>query len=181
MSCQVLLYQPLHVHEDPENNWRVPFKIQFFAHFSLVSLSVHPRSRWVAERIRQGEGRWSRPPKDSARTKRFDREIPVPRIPYWGRDEKKSDQIPVPSKKIVIIYICMWREKVVKKRKGEERRVGVQCFRYLVGQTHSWRRYNDFINFKGSAWVPAFAGTHAPDRKIYTISVFGIYQVLVSQ
>ena len=33
------------------------------AHFSLVSISVYPRSRRGAERIRQGEGRWSRPPK----------------------------------------------------------------------------------------------------------------------
>ena len=33
------------------------------APFSLVSLSVYPRSRRGAERIRQGEGRWSRPPK----------------------------------------------------------------------------------------------------------------------
>ena len=32
-------------------------------HFSLVSLSVYPRSRRGAERIRQGEGRRSRPPK----------------------------------------------------------------------------------------------------------------------
>ena len=33
------------------------------AYFSLVSLSVYPRSRRGAERIRQGEERWSRPPK----------------------------------------------------------------------------------------------------------------------
>ena len=64
MSCQVVCCQPLHthVHQDPNNNWRVPFKIRF-ARFSLVSLSIHPRSRRGAERIRQGEGRWSRPPK----------------------------------------------------------------------------------------------------------------------
>ena len=31
--------------------------------FSLVSLSIHPRSLRGAERIRQGERRWSRPPK----------------------------------------------------------------------------------------------------------------------
>ena len=56
MSCQVF-YQPLHVHQDPENNSIGPFKIQNVAHFSLVSLSVHPRSRRGAQRIRQGEGR----------------------------------------------------------------------------------------------------------------------------
>ena len=65
MSCQVLCYQPLrtHVHQGPKNIWRVPFKIHFFARFSLVSHGIHPRSRRGAERIRQGEGRWSRPPK----------------------------------------------------------------------------------------------------------------------
>ena len=65
MYCQVVFYQPLHthVHQDANNNWRVPFKIHFFARFSLVSLSIHPRSRRGAERIGQGEGRWSHPPK----------------------------------------------------------------------------------------------------------------------
>ena len=32
-------------------------------HFSLVSLGIRPRSRRGAKRMRQGEGRWSRPPK----------------------------------------------------------------------------------------------------------------------
>ena len=51
----------LSIHQDPKNNWRVPIKIQNFARFSLVSISIHPRSRRGAERIRQGEGRRSRP------------------------------------------------------------------------------------------------------------------------
>ena len=38
-------------------------EIQHFCNFSLVSLSPHPRSCRGSERIRQGEGRWSRPPK----------------------------------------------------------------------------------------------------------------------
>ena len=42
---------------------RIPPKIQEKPHFSLVSLSVYPRLRRGAERIRQGEGPWSRPPK----------------------------------------------------------------------------------------------------------------------
>ena len=42
---------------------RIPPKIQHFAHFSLVSLSPRTRSRPDAERIRQSEGGWSRPPK----------------------------------------------------------------------------------------------------------------------
>ena len=38
-------------------------KIQYFCNFFLVSLSPHPRARRGAQRIRKGEGRWSRPPK----------------------------------------------------------------------------------------------------------------------
>ena len=34
MSCQIYFIK-LSMHEDPKNNWRVPFKIQFFARFSL--------------------------------------------------------------------------------------------------------------------------------------------------
>ena len=48
-------------------------KIQYFVNFSLVSLSMHPRSRRGDPRIRKGEGRCSRPPKTSTR---------------WGRPPK---------------------------------------------------------------------------------------------
>ena len=37
--------------------------MRYFRNFSLVSLGIRPRSRRCAERTRQGEGRWSRPPK----------------------------------------------------------------------------------------------------------------------
>ena len=83
-------------HQDPKNNWRVPFKLQFFAHFSLVSLSVYPRSRRGAERIRQGEGRWSHPPGDDARTKRFDRES------HTEAETRKLLTKPVPLKKMML-------------------------------------------------------------------------------
>ena len=108
VSCQVLLYQPLHVHEDPENNWRVPFKIQFYAHFSLVSLSVHPRSRGGAERIRQGEGRWSRPPKTALERSDLTEKFQYRESHTEAKTKKKPDQIPVPSKTIVIIYIYIY-------------------------------------------------------------------------
>ena len=45
-------------------------KIQYFFNFSLVSLSIPPRSRRGAQRIRKGEGRWSRPPKTFTRWSR---------------------------------------------------------------------------------------------------------------
>ena len=42
ISCQVLFYQPLHVHQDPENNPRVPFKIQISRTSRLSrSASIH--------------------------------------------------------------------------------------------------------------------------------------------
>ena len=37
--------------------------MRYFCNFSLVSLGIRPRSRRCAERTRQGEGRWSHPPK----------------------------------------------------------------------------------------------------------------------
>ena len=37
--------------------------MRHFCNFSLVSIGIRPRSRRYAERTRQGEGRWSRPPK----------------------------------------------------------------------------------------------------------------------
>ena len=52
MSCQVLSYQPFHT----KNYLRAPFKIHFFARFSLVSLSIHPRPRRGAESKARGVG-----------------------------------------------------------------------------------------------------------------------------
>ena len=46
-----------------ESLGRIPPKIQKKTHFSLVSLSIYQRLRRGAERIRQGERRWSRLPK----------------------------------------------------------------------------------------------------------------------
>ena len=37
--------------------------MQYFCNFSLVLLGIRSRSRRAAERARQGEQRWSRPPK----------------------------------------------------------------------------------------------------------------------
>ena len=55
---------------------------------SLVSLGTRPRSRRCAERTRQGEGRWSRPPKAALEPSHIRPRIPVPRIAYLGRDKK---------------------------------------------------------------------------------------------
>ena len=55
--------QALHMPRSENSSVVYRPKYNNFLHFSLVSLSPHPRSRRGAERIRQGEGRWSRPPK----------------------------------------------------------------------------------------------------------------------
>ena len=105
MSCQVLFYQPLHVHQDPENNSRVPFKIHPFAHFSLVSLSVHPRLRQGAERIVQGEGRWSRPPKTALERSDLTEKLQFRESHTEAETKKTPDRIP-PKRIIIYMYVC---------------------------------------------------------------------------
>ena len=70
--------------------------MRYFCNFSLVSLGIRLRSRRCAERTRQGEGRWSRPPKAALERSYIRPRIPVPRITYFGRDKKKllTKQIP---------------------------------------------------------------------------------------
>ena len=69
--------------------------MRYFCNFSLVPLGIRPRSRRCAERTRQSEGRWSRPPKAALERSYIRLRIPVPRITYFGRKKKKSpDQIP---------------------------------------------------------------------------------------
>ena len=68
--------------------------MRHFCNFSLVSLGVRPRSRQCAERTRKGEGRWSRPAKAALERSYIRPRIPVPRIAYFGRDQKTPDQIP---------------------------------------------------------------------------------------
>ena len=58
-----LFVQALHMPRSNNSSGVYRPKYKKKAHFSLVSLSVYSRSRRGAERIRQGEGCWSRPPK----------------------------------------------------------------------------------------------------------------------
>ena len=63
--------------------------MRYFSNFSLVSLGIRPRSRRCAERTRQGEGHWSRPPKAALKRNYIRPRILVPRIAYFGRDKQK--------------------------------------------------------------------------------------------
>ena len=84
---------------------RIPPKVHFFGHFSIVPLSPHPHSRRGLERIRQGEGRWTRPSKTALERSDFfaTEKFPVSTMPYRGRDGKKNSwPIPVPTKTRII-------------------------------------------------------------------------------
>ena len=110
MSCQALCHQPLHthVHQDPKNNWRLPFKIQSFARFSLVSLSIHPLSRRGAERIRQGEGRWSRPPKTALERSDLTEKIQFRASHTEAKTRKTLDRIKKRRMIMHIYKIILW-------------------------------------------------------------------------
>ena len=74
-------------------------KIQHFCNFSLVSLSVYPRSRRGAGRIRQGEGRRSLPPKTALERSDLTEKFQFQKSHTEAETKKTPDQIPVPSKK----------------------------------------------------------------------------------
>ena len=75
------------------------------AHFSRVSLSVYPRSRRGAGRIRRGEGRCSRPPKTALeRTYLTENSSSENRI-LRSRRKKTPDRIPPKKNEIMYIYI----------------------------------------------------------------------------
>ena len=102
----------LFIHKDPKNNWRVPLKIQNFAHFSLVSLSVYTRSRRGAERIGQGKGRWSRPLKMA-----LERSDSTEKFQFWEShteaEKKKAPDWPN-KKKNDYIYIYLWALRMAR-------------------------------------------------------------------
>ena len=75
--------------------------MRYFCNFSLVSLGIRPRSRRCAERTRQGERRWSRPPKAALERSYIRPRIPVPRIAYFGRDEKLLTKYLTPKKDFI--------------------------------------------------------------------------------
>ena len=73
--------------------------MQHFCSFSLVSLSVYPRSRRGAERIRQGERRRSLPPKTALERSDLTEKFQFQKSHAEAETKKTPDQIPVPSKK----------------------------------------------------------------------------------
>ena len=71
--------------------------MQNFARFSLVSLSIHPRS--LQERIGQGEGRWSRPAKTTLERSDLTEKFQFRESHTEAETKKVLTKIPVPSKK----------------------------------------------------------------------------------
>ena len=95
----------LSIRQNPNISWRVPPKIYFLVHFSLVSLSPHTRSRPGAERIRQGEGRWGRPSKTALERSDLIEKFEVREF-HTKAETKKAPRQYLSSKKNTLFYIC---------------------------------------------------------------------------
>ena len=78
--------------------------MRYFCNFSLVSLGIRPRSRRCAERTRQGEGRWSRPPKPALERSYLTEISSSANRILRPRRKKSPDQIPE-TKEWLYIYI----------------------------------------------------------------------------
>ena len=79
-------------------------KIQHKTNFSLVSLSVYPRSRRCAERIRQGEVRWSRHPKTALERSFLTEDSSSENRIFRRRREKTPHRI-LPKRMIIYIFM----------------------------------------------------------------------------
>ena len=79
-----------------------------FDHFSLVCLSPHPRSCRGAERIRQGEGRWSRPSKTALERSDLMEKFQFRESHTEAETTKSPHQIPVRSKTRITLFIYMY-------------------------------------------------------------------------
>ena len=83
--------------------------MRYFCNFSLVSVRNRPRSRRCAERTRQGEGRWSRPPKAALeRTYSTENSSFANRI-LGPRQKRSRDQI-IPETKEC--FLCIYELNV---------------------------------------------------------------------
>ena len=113
-KCCSLIYSfKLCICQDPRIARAYTAQNIFFSHLPLVSLSPHPRSRRGAERIRQGEGRWSRPPKTALERSNLTVKFQFRESHTEAETKKTPDQIPVPLKK-KNHYICMYAKYDVR-------------------------------------------------------------------
>ena len=104
MFCHIFLAQALHMPRSKNipGIYRPKYK-----YLATSRLYPSPPIRFTS-RCGTDKARWwvlEPPLEDGARRKRFDRYIPVSRIPYRGRDEKTPWLIPVLSKTRLILYI----------------------------------------------------------------------------
>ena len=95
------------------------------AHFSRVSLSVYPRSRRGAERMRQGEERWSRPPKTALERSYLTEKSSSENRILRPRRKETPDRIPRRMTIYVCIYIYKKRETRQPKKTGNQDNVQV--------------------------------------------------------
>ena len=94
------------------------------ASFSLVSLSPHTRSRPGAERIRQGEGRLSRPPKPAVHQSDLTEKFQFRESHTEAETIKLLTKSLSPQKKNIHIYVCLaaceHRARFLQRRVGTD-------------------------------------------------------------
>ena len=82
--------------------------MRYFCNFSLVSLGIRPRSCRCAERTRQGEGRWSRPPKPVLERSYLTESSSSANRILRPRQSKTPDRIPKTKNDFIdYIYVCI--------------------------------------------------------------------------
>ena len=92
--------------------------MRHFCNFSLVTLGIRPRSSRCAERTRQGERRWSRPPKTALeRSYSTENSSSANRILRPRRKKTKTESLKQENNIIYVYYCsfhytalsCVWR------------------------------------------------------------------------
>ena len=112
-------------------------KIQHFCNFSLVSLSIHPRSRRGPQRIRKGERRWSRAPKTFTRWNRPPKTFSCFIRPS-SADVKQNKQTPKPCR---------------RQAKQTLESVPPQNSKHYNSNLLTFGSYTNFVNHPGAADV----------------------------
>ena len=83
------------------------FDMRYFCNSSLVSIGIRPRSRRCAERTRQGEGRWSRPPKAALEQSYIRPRIQLCESHTSAETKKTPDQIPDTNEGFFIVLFTV--------------------------------------------------------------------------
>ena len=92
--------------------------IQKKTYFSLISLSVYPRSRRGAEQTRQGEGRCSRPPKTALEGSYLTVNSSSENRTLRPRRIKACDRIPEKKYQLSLYVVCIHLNDFILRGQG---------------------------------------------------------------